>query len=151
MMIGLAGEDGHGTIELLHDEKAYHLVAERHLAEADFLGCQFVDGRRKAIGTAYYEHQPAGRSGHAFLHPSCKIYAATLAPMLVQQDHIVARLQQALYLLALALLLHSLGEVARLTQIGHYLYLEGEVVAQTGSVLVDYVAETSVLGLPDSK
>ena len=60
-MIGFTPDDGAGTIDLLGEEKPYHLVAEGHARERNLLVGTLIDSRRKAIGTTDDEDQPLGR------------------------------------------------------------------------------------------
>ena len=61
MVVGFAAEDGHGAVELLHKQQADHLVAERHLAEADLGIRTLINRLAEPVRTADYERQtPCG-------------------------------------------------------------------------------------------
>ena len=44
VVIWLASQDSHRTIELLHKEKPHHLMAERHTGKGDFFTRTLIDG-----------------------------------------------------------------------------------------------------------
>ena len=58
-MIGLALDDGAGSVELLDEDKSYHLMGESHAREAEHGVGTTVYLLREAIGTADDEHQAA--------------------------------------------------------------------------------------------
>ena len=57
MVIGFAAQDGHGTVELLDKDEAYHLVGKGHRRKRNLLLGGRVDGLAEAVGPAYHKHQ----------------------------------------------------------------------------------------------
>ena len=52
-MIFLVPQYGVGTVELLKEEEAHHLMVKGKLREGKFLCGSGIDRRREAVGTAY--------------------------------------------------------------------------------------------------
>lgn len=67
-MIWLSAYYGHGTIDLLSEEKAHHFMAECHAGERQKSVGTVVDGLRESVWTAYYEEYSLISSHHHFLY-----------------------------------------------------------------------------------
>ncbi len=60
MVIGLALDDGTGTVQLLGEYQAYHLMRESEPGEAQLVVGPLIYLWGKSIGTANDEYQAAG-------------------------------------------------------------------------------------------
>ena len=145
-MIGLALDDGAGSVELLDEDKSYHLMGESHAREAEHGVGTTVYLLREAIGTADDEHQAACCLLLA-LQPVGKLNAPRLLATLVQKHHRVRRLQQAEYSLSLLVFLLLLAEALGIAQLWDNGYGERHVVAYPFEVIVDGSNEMLVGGL----
>ena len=59
-MVGLAFDDGAGAIELLGEDEAHHLVAERHGREGEAFVGAGVDVGGESVGAADEEDETSG-------------------------------------------------------------------------------------------
>ena len=137
VMVWLAFQDCHGTIELFYAEESHHLMGERHLGETDFLAGGGIDGRGESVGAADDEDETTGACGLTLLEILAETYAGELATAFVEEDEPVA-VGDALedeFSLPLFLLLGREG--LGLTELGDDLELEGNVVAETTDIVVD--------------
>ena len=93
-MIVFASEDGHGAVELFHEDDSHHLVGECHFRQRQFFASHFVDTAAEAIWSTDDEYQaPAGRR-EFFLHPLSHFDATHFAATFVEQYHPVAILDE---------------------------------------------------------
>ena len=59
VVVGLAAEDGSGTVYLLDNEQAHHLVRECHARQRKHAVATVVDGLAEAVRTTDNEHKVA--------------------------------------------------------------------------------------------
>ena len=57
MVVGFTAEDGHGAVELLNEQQPDHLMAERHLTEADLGIRTLINRLAEPVRTADNERQ----------------------------------------------------------------------------------------------
>ena len=93
VVVGLVVEDGEGTVELLYEEEAYHLVVESHLREGYFVVGDGIDRRGESEGTANYEDEVACASIHLFLYVLRKAYRGVFFAVLVEEHNAVGPFQ----------------------------------------------------------
>ena len=75
MMIRLIVEDCHRPVNLLHENKSYHLVGEGHPAQGYFLGSRFIHSFAEPVRTSDDEDQPPRDTLHFLLHVVIYIFA----------------------------------------------------------------------------
>ena len=151
MMIGFAPEDGHGAIELLHEEQAHHLMAERHAGKGHFLAGTLVDSGGETVGSTHHKHQPPRPGGATAFHVAGKFYGAKLLAAFIKQHQPIAIRQAAEYLFAFALLLLLKAQRTCIPQIGDDFYAERQIMAQTGGIVGYERRYTAVGRLPDNE
>ena len=147
MVILLPFYDRTRAIELLHEDEAHHLVGEREARERDLLVGARIDRLGEAVGSSDGEDESA-RRGPLLLQPSRQFHGPWLASVLVEEHQRVGGLHLLQDQLPLLLLLLRLGERGRGPQFGYGDDLEGHVVADAVSVVVDGVGIEFVAGLP---
>ena len=81
------------SVELFHEQQAYHLVREGHLRERQFLMRGVVNLGGKAVRAANNEYKAFGRYVLLVLDPCRELGGAVLLATLVKQHHAVAWLQ----------------------------------------------------------
>ena len=133
MVVRLAAEDGHGAVELFNKQQTNHLVAEGHLAEADFGICALVNRFAKAVRPAYDERQAACRGIEPGLQLFGKRQAAVLLAMFVQQYN-----KTAFYSsqdgFAFQLLLLCFAQALGVLEVGNDLNVERNIVLEASDV-----------------
>ena len=148
MMVGLTFEDGESPVKLFHKDQSYHLVGEGHGRERQF-GLGFgVDLGGEAVGAANHEHQPFRAGGRRFFEVFGKCRGAVLTAMLVEQDHMVARLQLRQEEVALRFFLLFLVEGLAVADVGNLFHLEGNVMAYPPDILLDAGDEVVLIRFP---
>ena len=147
VVVGEIVEDGKGTVELLDKDNAYHLVGKGHLRKGYLALGKGVNLGGEAIGTSDDKDETAAHGVHPLLKPLRKAYGGELLATLIEQDNVIARLNELNNLLPLALLLLLLREVLHIADIGNYLQLDRGIVAGAGKVVVDRLREVAVIGL----
>ena len=133
MVVRLAAEDGHGAIELFNKQQTDHLVAEGHLAEADFGICALVNCFAKAVRPAYDERQAACGSVEPGLQLFGKRQAAVLLTMFVQQYNKTA-FHSSQYRFAFLLLLLCFAQALGVFEVGNDLNVERNIVLEASDV-----------------
>lgn len=135
-MIGFSVEDGHGSVDLLCEEHAYHLVGECHSAEADLFVSTLVNAFRKAVRAADDEDEPLRTCRHLLLHPGGEVRAAAFAAVFVEQNDVVSRLEASQDEFSFALLLLALAESLRVLEVGDDFNGKGNIVPDALHVLI---------------
>ena len=133
MVVRLAAEDGHGAIELFNKQQTDHLVAEGHLAEADFGICALVNCFAKAVRPAYDESQAACGSVEPGLQLFGKRQAAILLAMFVQQYNKTA-FHSPQYSFAFLLLLLCFAQALGVLKVRNDLNVERNIVLEASDV-----------------
>ncbi len=135
MVVGFAAYDGHGAVELLHEDKAHHLVGERHFRQRQFLlGCG-IDIIGETVRTSDDENQTVGEGVHFIGHPIGKFHTSQFASALIEQHDMVAGLKQAQNLLTLQLFLLFLTHFLVVFKLRNDSHVEGQVVLQATDIL----------------
>ena len=147
MMVWFAVEDGHGSVNLFHEQHAYHLVGERHAAEAYLFVPTLVNVFREAVRPSDDEDQSLRTCRHLLLHPCGKLHAGALAAVLVEEHDVVSRLQASQDEFSFALLLLVLTDSLRVLELGYDLDVEGDVVPDALCILLYDGGEAFVGGL----
>ena len=146
MVIGLAPDDGTGTVELFGEDEPHHLMGEGHAGERELLAGTGIDLLGEAVRSADDKHEPASRMGFPF-YPSCELGAAQFGAMLVQQNHRVLGLQLTEDQLALGPFLLLFAEAFGGLQFWNGHQLEWHVMADALHVGGDASREMLVVGL----
>ena len=146
MMVRQVVEYGEGTVELLGEDDTYHLVREGHLRKGNLALGKGVHLGRETVGASDDKDKTTAHGVHSLLEPLGEAYGGELLAALVEQDDVVARLDELDNLLTFALLLLLLREVLHIADIGNYLQLDRGIVAGAGKVVVDRLREVAVIG-----
>lgn len=147
VMVGKIFEDGKGAIELLGEDDAHHLMGEGHLRKGYFALGKGIYLRGKSIRSSYNEDEATAHGIHSLLEPLRKAYGGELLATLIEQDDVIARLNELNNLLPLALLLLFLREVLHIADVGNNFQLDGGIVVGAGKIVVDSLSEIAVIGL----
>ena len=150
VVIGLAAQDGHGTIKLLNEEEAHHLMAESQTRQRNFLAATLINCGRKAIGTADYEDQPSGSGGTTTVDITRELYRTELLTALIKEHQPIAFGQTTQDEFALALFLLLETQRFGIAQLGNDLDAEGDIVAQTGGIVCNQRLQSPICGLTDN-
>ena len=147
VVVGEIVEDGKGTVELLGEDDTYHLVRKGHLRKGNLSLGKGVYLGREAIGASDDKNEAAAHGVHPLLKPLGKAYGGELLATLIEQDNVIARLNELNNLLPLALLLLLLREVLHIADVGNNFQLDGGIVVGAGKIVVDSLSEIAVIGL----
>lgn len=139
-MVGFAAEDGHGAVELFDEQEADHLVAERHLAEADLGVGTLIDSLAEPVRSADDEGQSACGGIKPGLQLFGKRQAAVLLAMFVQQDNERA-FHRPKYGFSFQLLLLCFGQTLGVLEIGKDLNIKGYVVLEALNVRLNHLRQ----------
>ena len=93
MVIGQVIEYRQGAVKLLGKDDPYHLVREGHLRQRNLALGSTIYLAGESVGPSDDEYQSAAHRVHALLQPVGKSYRGKLLASLVEQYHMVARLQ----------------------------------------------------------
>ena len=137
MMVGLASNDGKGTIELLYKEQPYHLMGECHLRKRNLLLCGFVDAIREAVRPTDEQHKALGDILQLLLHPLAEFPTGHLSSTFIEQNKYIAWLKTLQHLVGLAFLLLFLAQGLGILQVGNLLDLRRYIVRQALHVFID--------------
>lgn len=148
MMIRLIVEDCHRPVNLLHENKSYHLVGEGHPAQGYFLGSRFIHSFAEPVRTSDDEDQPPRDTLHFLLHVAGELHRRKLFPFLVQQDQMVALLQRLQYQFALFLFLLAFRKILDILNVRNDLHFEREVMDQTVFIFIDGLHEVPGIRFP---
>ena len=150
MVVGFALDDGAGTIELLGEDQANHLVGKGEAGEGELLVGTLIDGRREAVGTANDKDQTTGCL-LLLLQPAGKLHAAQLKAVLVEQDDVVGGLQLAQDEVSFGSFLLFLSQVLGVAQFRYGDDVKRHVVADALCIVTNASCEMLVDGLADLK
>ena len=135
-MIRFAVQDGHCSVDLLHEEHADHLVGECHLAQADLFVAPLMYGVREAVRSSNDEDEPFRSCCHLLLHPSSKVHACPFAAVFVEEYHVISGLETFLDEFALSFLLLALAKTFGVLRFWNDLDGKGNVVPDALDILI---------------
>ena len=101
----------------------------------------------EAIGASDDKDEATAHGIHSLLDPLGKAYGGKLLTALVEQNDVVARLNELDYLLAFAFLLLFLREVLHVADVGNYLQLDGSVMIGASEIVIYSLRKIAVIGL----
>ncbi len=130
MVVGFTSEDGHGAVELLSEDQAYHLMGEGHLGEGYFLAGAVVDLGGETVRPTNDEDESALHRRHLLLNVSRKLHGGELLAVLIEQHHIVAFVESCEDVSAFGILLLCLGEILGVLGIGDVLDFERHIMLE---------------------
>lgn len=150
MVVGFALDDGAGTVELLGEDQANHLVGKGEAGEGELLVGTLIDGGGEAIGAANDKDQATGRL-LLLLQPAGKLHAAQLKAVLVEQDDVIGGLQLSEDEVSFSRFLLFLSQVLGVLQFGYGDDVKRHVVADALCIVTNASCEMLVDGLADLK
>ena len=137
VVVGFVVENGEGTVELLGEDEADHLVREGHWGKGELLVGSGIDLGREAVGASDEEDKATCEGVLLALYPLGKLDAAEGLAVLVEEDKVVSRLELLEDELAFGLFLQVGGEGLGVSELGNDGYVEGGVVLEAGGIVVD--------------
>lgn len=135
VMIGFTPHDSEGTIDLLDQKKAHHLMGKSHLGKRDLALRGIIDPGRKTIGASDEEDQTLGDALHLLLKILTELARGELLAFLVEQHQHVARQHTLEQHVGLPFLLLFLGEVSGILQVGNLLDGERHIMREATLVI----------------
>lgn len=149
VVVRLASQDGHGTVNLLDEDEANHLVGEGHPGEGNLFLCRQINHGRESVRTADDEDDATRAVVLEFLHILRKLDRAKFFAPFVQQHDVVAVAEEFADALRLLFLLLVGGERFRVLQFGNGHCLKGEVMFQSAQILLNERFQMFVSRFPD--
>jgi len=136
VVIGFTPQNCHGAIQLLDEQKSYHLMAERHLTERNFGIGALINRRAESVCPANDECKAAHGGVQPRLQLRGKRHTAVFLAMLIEQyNETLPHCTENEF--AFLLLLLILGQVLGVLEIGYNLYLEWHIVFEPLIVRLD--------------
>ena len=151
VVVGFVVENGEGTVELLCEDEADHLVGEGHRGKGELLVGSCIDLGREAVGAPDEEDKATCEGVLLALYPLGKLDAAEGLAVLVEENKVVSRLELLEDELAFGLLLLVGGEGLGVFQFGYGDDVKSHIVLETSGIVVDETYEMWVHGLTDQK
>ena len=136
------------AIERFCKDEAYHLMREGHLGKGNLLVGAVIYSLRESVRTTDDKYESPDCSLLA-LYPFGKLDASELQSVLIHQHHGVRRLNQFQNQFTLPLLLLLFAETLGVLEFRNRCYVEGHVMGDALSIILDARNEMLVYGLAD--
>lgn len=147
MVVGFAADDGTGSIDLLREHEADHLMGEGHLREGQLFVGTGIDHRRESVRTSDDEHQATG-SGPFLFQPTGELYASKFLSVFIEQHDGITGLQLFQDQFSLGGFLLFLRQALRILQFWYCHEFEGHIVPDALHIVCNPCLEVLIRRLP---